>query len=306
MSAATVAEAGPVRSDEPRHALRIVIIWGVLAAIFTPIVYFVWGPHMPPGRMTDAAASQQWDNTVLGAFATPVVLFVWVWFGYAIVNFRQRGDVLEDGVPITGSKKLAVAWVLTTSAIVAFAFGFGTYELVIPNGAGGGEGPHPIWKPGSHRMLQVQVIAQQWRFTYRFPQFGGVETTTLELPVHTQVQFNVTSLDVIHDFWAIELGVKADANPGVNNVAYAKALQTGPFTVRCDELCGEWHGAMYNSGKVVSPASFMSWITTEERANAAVTKLLPPYAPVYNPSKTGAGGSYYIPDTIPHDPGYSD
>ena len=31
-------------------------------------------------------------------------------------------------------------------------------------------------------MLQVQVIGQQWAFTYRFPQFGGMESTQLELP----------------------------------------------------------------------------------------------------------------------------
>ena len=30
----------------------------------------------------------------------------------------------------------------------------------------------------------------------------------------------MTSLDVIHGFWAYKLGVKADANPQVDNVAY--------------------------------------------------------------------------------------
>ena len=78
----------------------------------------------------------------------------------------------------------------------------------------------PIWKPNSSNILQIQVIGQQWVWTYRYPQFGGFETTQLELPVGQAVEFNVTSLDVIHSFWAYQLGVKADANPGVNNVAY--------------------------------------------------------------------------------------
>ena len=34
------------------------------------------------------------------------------------------------------------------------------------------------------------------------------------------VEFHVTSLDVIHSFWAYQLAVKADANPGVDNIAY--------------------------------------------------------------------------------------
>ena len=75
-------------------------------------------------------------------------------------------------------------------------------------------------EPG--KPLVVQVIGQQWKFTYRYPQFGGFETTQLVLPDNQWVQFHVTSLDVIHSFWAYQLGVKADANPGVNNVAYTK------------------------------------------------------------------------------------
>ena len=113
--------------------------------------------------------------------------------------------------------------------IVLSLAAFGTYELAAPGfaGAGAGEGPAPIWKPTGGNVLQVQVIGQQWRFTYRYPQFGGFETTQLMLPVNRPVQFNVTSLDVIHSFWAYQLGVKADANPGVNNVAYTTPTHTG-------------------------------------------------------------------------------
>ena len=57
------------------------------------------------------------------------------------------------------------------------------------------------------------MIAQQWKFTYRYPTFGGFETNQLVLPDDTTIAFHVTSLDVIHSFWAYQLGVKADANP---------------------------------------------------------------------------------------------
>ena len=74
----------------------------------------------------------------------------------------------------------------------------------------------------------------------------------------------MTSLDVIHDFWAYQIGVKADANPGSDNVAFTTTRQLGVFTVRCDELCGLWHGAMYDYGKVVSKSPFDQWATTTE------------------------------------------
>jgi cytochrome c oxidase subunit II len=119
----------------------------------------------------------------------------------------------------------------------------------------------------------------------------------------------VTSLDVIHSFWAYQLGVKADANPGVNNVAYTTAKQLGTFKVECAELCGLWHGAMYDFGKVVTPAAFQTWAQQTEVQLASVTKMLPAYSLTYDPTVvptlgavlvklglTGAGGGYYSPN----------
>ena len=107
----------------------------------------------------------------------------------------------------------------------------------------------------------------------------------------------MTSLDVIHDFWAYQLGVKADANNDYDNIAYAHTTnQLGDFTVRCDELCGIWHGAMYNTGQVMSVPDFTKWAAATEKALAATTKLLPPFAWTYTPDANGADGGYY-PDT---------
>jgi cytochrome c oxidase subunit 2 len=137
------------------------------------------------------------------------------------------------------------------------------------------------------------VIAQQWKFTYRYPTFGGFESPELILPDDTSIAFNVTSLDVIHSFWAYQLEVKADANPLENNVAFTRTQQLGNFVVRCSELCGLWHGAMFNYGTVVSQAAFEKWATATEAANAANTKDLPPFAWTYVPDANGAAGGYY-------------
>ena len=85
------------------------------------------------------------------------------------------------------------------------------------------------------------MIGQQWQFTYRYPSLGGIESNQLYLPANTAVELHVTSLDAIHSFWAYELGVKADANPGVDNVAYVETKGPTVFHVRCAELCGLWH-----------------------------------------------------------------
>jgi cytochrome c oxidase subunit 2 len=274
---------------------------------------------MPPGRMSSSAASEQFDIAVLSVSAAPVIIGVLLYFVYAIVVWRARPGDEGDGPPIYGNTKVAATWIIGTTMIVGWLFIFGTVELVVPAGAGAGEGPSPIfklagtqaaaWTPGGSDMLQVQVIGQQWMWTYRYPQFGGMESTVLDLPVNTPIEFHVTSLDVIHSFWAYKLGVKADANPDVDNVAYTTAKATGGFEVRCSELCGIWHGAMYNSGTVLSQSAFQTWaagVQSKEHSEG-VLAALPTYALTYDPTVipqlgknivqvdgiTGAAGYYY-------------
>jgi cytochrome c oxidase subunit II len=304
---------------EPRHGLRIFAAAVALAIVADLLIWFVLGPHLPPGTMSSSAVENQRAIKLMAVMSAPVVVMVVVYFGYALVVWRHREGDDEDGPAIHGNTNIQTAWIVGTTVVVLGLAVYGTAALWTANGAGAGEGPAPIfnppgakltvaqqtapWSPG--QVLVVQVIGQQWRFTYRYPQFG-FETTELVLPVGQEVQFNVTSLDVIHSFWAYQLGVKADANPGVNNVAYTKAQQTGPVTVRCAELCGLWHGAMFNYGKVVSLAQFQAWASATSTSLANVSSLLPPYNTTYDPTAvarlgtvltklglTGAGGGYY-------------
>jgi cytochrome c oxidase subunit II len=306
---------------EPRHGWRLFTMWLLLSIPACLVIWFIWYPHMPPGRMSTSAAGEQFDIAVLAVTAAPVIIGVLLYFIYSIVVWRARPGDDSDGPAIYGNTKVQATWIIGTTMIVLWLFVFGTVQLVVPAGAGAGEGPSPIWKltgkqtttwaPGGNEMLQVQVIGQQWMWTYRYPQFGGMESTVLDLPVNTPVEFHVTSLDVIHSFWAYTLGVKADANPDVDNVAYTTAKTTGGFTVRCSELCGIWHGAMYTSGTVLSPSAFQTWATgvQAKEQSLGVLAALPPYALTYDPTTisqlgknvvqvdgiTGAEGYYYNP-----------
>jgi cytochrome c oxidase subunit 2 len=161
--------------------------------------------------------------------------------------------------------------------------------LLADNGGGSGSGPTPLTVPKGSK-LPVQVIAQQWAFTYRYPTYGGIETPHLVLPVNQMVELHVTSLDVIHSFWARQLGVKADANPQVDNIAFVKPTRVQTFEVRCAELCGIWHGEMFDTGRVLTPAAFNSWIQQARVTYAPATKILPPYSRTYQPKPEGRAG----------------
>jgi cytochrome c oxidase subunit 2 len=278
---------------ETRHWRNVVGLWVIANLIMLPIVIWVLGPGMPPGTGTAEASGQVTDNTVLMAVATPVAMAVLVYMGYAIWAFRERTpDVVVDGPAIRGNASLQFWWLIVTTTLVLFLAGYGSVRL-LADGSGGGQGPSPIATPTAlqtRHLLTVQVIAQQWKFTYRWPGYGGVETPGIELPTNTVVRFNVTSLDVIHSFWAYQLGVKADANPGINNVAYVTTRGPLSFNVRCAELCGVWHGYMDEVGRVVPRTQFDAWIAQQQRQYAPATKVLPPYSNTYFPQPLRRGG----------------
>ncbi len=277
--------------SEVNHFRRVSLWWLLATVILTPIVVLVVAPGLPPGNGSVEAQGQVVDNAVLFGVSTPVALAVLVYFVYALVAFREREpEAVLDGPPIRGHAGVQAWWLITTTVIVLFLAGYGTVRL-LADGSGGGQGPNPIAAPsGSGGALQVQVVAQQWKFDYRWPSYGGVETPTLELPANRMIELHVTSLDVIHSFWAYQLGVKADANPGIDNIAYVTT--TGPltFNIHCAELCGVFHGYMFETGQVVPPTQFASWIQRQQQQFAPATKSLPSYAPQYFPAPGRRGG----------------
>ena len=276
----------------PNHGRRVLLIWLVATAVAVPLIVLVLGPHLPPGRMSSEASAQVDANMVMTALVTPIVLLIWVYFAYSLVVFRARGGQIEDGRPIFGHLPTQTVWVAMTSAIVIGLAAWGSYTLIVSaDGAGGGQGPNPIALPkNASQALQVQVIGQQWNWTYRFPAYGNVETAHLELPSGSDIELHVTSLDVTHSFWAYELGVKADAVPGVDNIAFVHPRRTGSFSIRCSELCGLWHGHMFQTGQVVTRAQFAAWIAQQQAAGKLNLKYLPPYSRTYYPEPTRRAG----------------
>ena len=275
--------------DAP-HGKRFLIAFIVLSVIATPLVAIFVGDLFPPGNATAQAHQQVFDNTWLVAIMTPPAIFVLLFLVYVLTTFRNRTGELVDGPPVRGDARVQTWWMAVTGVIVLFLAGFGSYELV-QSGSGGGQGPTAAFQPAGYtHAMDVQVIAQQWEFTYRYPTYGGVEVPHLVLPANTLVRLHVTSLDAIHSFWAYQLGVKADANPGTDNIAYVQTKGPLTFDIHCAELCGLWHGYMFDTGQVVDSSAFSSWIERQRSYFAPVNKYLPAYATTYLPDPQRRAG----------------
>ena len=86
------------------------------------------------------------------------------------------------------------------------------------------------------------------------------ESDQLYLPVNRPVVFHVTSDDVIHSFWVVQMGIKVDANPGEVTTTSTTPNKLGMFDVRCAELCGLLHADMETSAHVVQSLCLRLWV----------------------------------------------
>ena len=172
--------------SEPNHFRRLMLTWLAASAVATPLVVVLLGPLLSPSSASTQASGHTQDTTLLAGVATPVLLLVVLYLAYAVTFFRQQPGAVLEGPAIRGDARVQTWWIVVTSALVLALAAYGTVELV-GDGAGSGEGPNPAFVP-SGKKLQVQVIAQEWAFTYRYPGYGGVETPHLVIPVDTTVE----------------------------------------------------------------------------------------------------------------------
>ena len=272
-------------------AIRVVLIVWIVAAVGGDVA-LAFGP-IPPGQASDLASSESLTILLLAEIAWPVFSGVLAALFFTLVVNRLAPPTAEvSAEALRGNTRVQTTWIVTTLVIVLSLAVYGTVALAIDQpGAGISTDSAALPQPTStDQPLEVQVIAQQWWFTYRYPTYGGVETSQLVLPVNQKIQFHITSLDVIHSFWFYALGVKADAVPLNDNVVTATPNATGTYRVQCSELCGLWHGNMSDdTAMVVSPSDFATWIQQQQALDAPIMNYLPPYSHTYVPSPTVYG-----------------
>src|SRR5438270_11753532 len=173
-------------ADRP-HLLRLLIIWVVLS-----IVGILAALQLPYRRYDQSVQGQDQSRPLapLTIIALPVFIGVVIMVLYSAIYFRRTTTELIDGPPMLGNTPVQIAWIAISAVLVLFLAVFGIVTLASSNVAqavgtpgrsigqsGGQTGSSTSGGTGSE--LQVQVVAQQWYFTYRYADCGAVETTHL-------------------------------------------------------------------------------------------------------------------------------
>src|SRR5690606_33742947 len=111
--------------------------------------------------------------------------------------------------------------------------------------------------------LRVHVEGRQWwwRISYETPGGGKVESANeIRIPLDREVEFVLTSPDVIHSFWVPSLGGKLDMIPGRVNRLRLTAERPGVYRGQCAEYCGGPHALMGLDIIAMPPNDFDNWL----------------------------------------------
>lgn len=170
---------------------------------------------------------------------------------YSVFRFRADPDDDSDGPPIHGNTKLEIAWTIIPTILVT-AIGITSAIVLSRDDA------------LAKNALRVDVVAQQFTWTFKYP--SGLTSATLMLPNGRETQLRFQSKDVIHAFFVPEFRENEDIVPGLTTTINVTPTRLGTYPVICNELCGLGHSTMRSTAVVMAPAAFAKWLKGQSKA----------------------------------------
>jgi cytochrome c oxidase subunit II len=184
--------------------------------------------------------------------AVAVVAIFWLVVAYAVVRYRRRDDRLPEQ-RAESRLEYVYAGGLVVVAVVLVALTFHTEDKI--------DG-----RASAARSLRVEVIAAQWRWTFRYPDQGitvrSRGTPTLVVPTGTRIDFTGTSRDVIHAFFIPERRFKMQLFRGGASrwdLEWPEPTEQDGLAGSCTFYCGLYHARMRFLVRAVPPDRFRAW-----------------------------------------------
>lgn len=249
---------------------------GILVLVVLTLLFH----FLSPWWFTPIAADwESMDLTVDITFWVTGIVFVLLngFLIWVVIRYRHRQGLKAHYEPESHKLEMWLTVVTTVGVIAMLAPGLWVWDRVVTVPADAAE---------------VEVVGQQWHWSYRFPgkdgvlgQVGIAEMTPdnplglkaddpagqddiliadgeLHLPVGQAYKFVLRSKDVLHNFTVPQFRVKMDLVPGMTPYIWARPTLVGRYDILCEELCGIGHFAMRGAVVVDEPADFEKWLAT--------------------------------------------
>ncbi|MFZ4063352.1 MAG: cytochrome c oxidase subunit II [Candidatus Nanopelagicaceae bacterium] len=233
------------------------VIQSTIFGVIVTIIFVIIGGKFYPQWMPEIM------STDMKAIEKLMVVFTWisapvcgVVLGIALYTFlnRHSGDTPPPDGPATRTNgPIVLIWSAVSSLLALTAVLYGITEMNSASLA---------TAKNAEDAMVVNVVGNQWVWSFEYPELG-VQSHELMLPINRAVAFHVTSVDVNHSFWPVQLGVKIDANKLAETLADTTPTKLGEFDVKCAELCGLYHAYMETTGEVMTVEDFDNWVLAQ-------------------------------------------
>jgi cytochrome c oxidase subunit II len=211
----------------------------------------------PQGPVPDRAAGLFWFMFVISAVVVLVVT------GLILIGALRRthpSPSNPDRIPRWSTRMIVLGGVVLPVAILSLLWVLTLHDMAANS------------EPDRPTALTVEVVAIQWWWEVRYPEFGGLVTANeVHIPAGQPVRLLLTTKDVIHSFWVPQVMGKMDTITGRVNETWMQADRPGIYRGQCAEYCGAQHANMALYVVAHRPADFQAWVARERRAAAAST-----------------------------------
>ena len=232
--------------------------WFLAAAPLGVLVALTFAQTAMAGTATlnqpESPNAQSIDSTYRAVLGVTVTIFVLVggWLVYSAIRFRERpGREYPDPPQVRGSTRLEIGWTIVPILILVGLSAFTFYKL-------------PKVEDVPKNAMQIGVTAQQYSWSFTYPDGKHpAGPNTLVVPVDTPIHLNMTSKDVVHDFWVEQLGQKQDVFPNRVTHTWFQADRIGDYTGQCAEFCGSGHATMTILVRVLSKEDYVNYMSTK-------------------------------------------
>ncbi len=254
-------------------ATAIILILIVVASVLFHL--------LAPWHATPAASN--WGSIDTTLFITLIIsgiffIAITVFMAVAVMRYRHKEGAKAAYQP--ENKKLELWLIVVTSIGIAgmLAPGLVVYSdfIRVPKNA-----------------YELEVVAQQWQWAFRFPGQDGklgksdikfvdaansfgldpkdpagqddvlVRNEEIHLPLDKPVKVLLRSKDVLHNFYVPQIRSKMDMVPGMVSYFWFTPTKTGKYEVLCAEFCGIGHYNMRGHMIVQEQEAFNQWLSSQ-------------------------------------------
>ena len=215
----------------------------------------------PRGPIADAERGLMIDAfTVMMIVVVPVIVMA-LWFA---LRYRASRNARYEPTWAYSAKVDAVVWLIPALIVIAVAVLLwrSTHKL------------DPYREIASNAPpLDVQVVAQDWKWLFIYPEQGVASVNQLAIPAGRPISLRITSDTVMNSFYVPALAGQIYAMAGMQTRLQLLADQPGKFVGRNTQYSGGGFSDQFFEVVAMSQADFDAWVAKVRQAPA---KLDPP------------------------------